>query len=381
MRIFVIILLAGCHFGVNAVDVDQSVPDDGGGGDDGALDANVELGPMPMDANVFDFAVVRDLALKVPDGATPRKTGYPCGAAAECDSGFCIDGYCCETLCDIFDPANKCRACNVPGSEGRCVFAEDGTDPRGLCDGSDATTCGQDGLCDGRGNCRLWGAGTLCGPGACVNNAVTAPPACDGAGRCVPDATSTPCDPYACEGMACDTTCTASGGCAPGATCSFNQCNMKSALGAACASAGECASGLCEKGVCCSTACSAPCLSCALPGARGLCLPIPAGTDPLNECAAQSRSSCGLDGSCDGLGACRMWSSTTPCAPRTCSGDSTVAPRFCDGAGTCLSGIAAPCNPYTCETATGVCYGPPCSSNAQCAVGGKCQPNGKCLPP
>jgi hypothetical protein len=378
MRIW--LLLAACHFRVDTVAIDQGVSDDGGG-DDGSVDANLELSAPPPDANLFDFAVTRDLSLKIPDGAVPRKPGYPCAMANECDSGYCIDGYCCDTLCDPRDPANKCRACNVPGSEGHCIFAEDGTDPRGMCDQSDATTCGQDGLCDGLGNCRLWGTGTLCGPGGCVAGGITAPPACDGAGNCVPRNATASCAPYACDGVACDTTCTPpSTGCATGVACSFNQCGNASALGAVCGSASDCASGFCEKGVCCSTACSGPCLSCSLPGGRGLCLPIPAGTDPLDECAAQSRSTCGLDGFCDGQGACRMWSATTLCAPRTCSGDSTIAPRFCDGNGTCAAGVSSPCNPYTCETASGVCFGPPCADNTQCAAGGKCQPNGKCTP-
>jgi hypothetical protein len=379
MRLFLVLALAGCHFGVDAVGVDQSVPEDGGG-EDGALDANVELGMMPIDANLFDFTVAGDLSLKVPDGATPRKTGFPCSNAAECDSGFCIDGFCCESLCDPFDPANKCRACNVPGSEGRCLFAEDGTDPRGLCDETDVTMCGQDGRCDGRGNCRLWATGTLCGPGACMAGAITAPPACDGAGHCVARNATASCDPYTCTGTACDTSCTPMMGCAAGAVCNLSQCNGKTALGGACNGPTECASGICSKGVCCASDCSGACLSCSLPGARGLCLPVPAGTDPLDECVAQARSTCGLDGSCDGQGACRKWSNTTLCAPRTCSGDSTVAPRFCDGNGTCLAGIASPCSPFTCETASGVCYGQPCVSDTHCAAGGKCQPNGKCTP-
>ena len=67
-------------------------------------------------------------------------------------------------------------------------------------------------------------------------------------------------------------------------------------------------------------------------------------------------------------------------APRTCSGDSTVAPRFCDGNGTCLAGVPSSCGNYTCEIATGVCYGQPCVDDTHCAAGSRCQPNGKCLP-
>jgi hypothetical protein len=372
MRLLVL-LACGCHFGVDALVIDAAVPADGS-----APDANIDLAAPPPDFNLFDFAVAHDFARNVPDGAMPRMVGFPCSVAADCANGLCIDGYCCDQLCDPFDPANKCRACNVPGSEGHCIFAESGTDPRGLCDQTDVTTCGQDGTCDGNGDCRLWGAGSLCGPGSCSGGSVSAPPACDGIGNCVVNPTTMSCDPYDCAGAACATMCTPMMGCAAGAFCSSGLCNAKAGLGASCGSDNECASGFCSKGTCCSSDCSGACLSCALPGARGLCLPVAAGSDPFNECAASPRASCGLDGSCDGVGACSMWPATTSCAPRTCQGDSTVAPRFCDGNGTCLPGVASPCNPYTCEAATGVCFGQPCASSAQCAAGKTCRSNGKC---
>jgi hypothetical protein len=370
------VLVCGCRFGVESQPVDQSVAGDAGPTDD----ANVELGIAPLDANLFDFAVGHDLSRKVPDGAVPRQPGWPCGQGSECENGLCIDGYCCDDLCDPFDPANKCRACNVPGSEGHCAFAEDNTDPRGLCQEEASTTCGQDGRCDGLGHCRLWGAGTLCGSSTCMNGQLGAPPACDGAGHCNPNPATTSCFPYDCSGTACASSCSGAGGCASGATCNVGLCDGNKALGDVCTQPAECASGFCAKGVCCATDCSAACRSCGLPGARGLCLPVPAGTDPLDECVAASRSSCGLDGFCDGQGACRKWSALTLCAARACSSDSTVAARFCDGSGTCLSGASTPCTPYGCQAATGACYGPPCVSNAQCAAGAQCQPNGSCTP-
>src|SRR5439155_8128480 len=137
------------------------------------------------DANLFDFSMsAPDLHRQVPDGAVPRQTGYPCGGANECDNGLCIDGFCCDDLCDPLDPGNQCKACNVPGAEGHCGFAQDGTDPRGLCAEEATSTCGRDGLCDGRGNCRLWGVGTACGASTCSGGQFTAPPMCDGAGNC-----------------------------------------------------------------------------------------------------------------------------------------------------------------------------------------------------
>jgi hypothetical protein len=368
-------LVGGCHFGLGSVELEAGVPvtTDGGGGD--ARDANVELGG-PLDANLVDSA--RDLGGRpVPDGAAPGKSGWPCAQAGDCDNGLCIDGYCCDDLCDVFDPAFKCRACNVPGSEGHCVDALDGTDPRGLCDEQTKSSCGTDGLCDGKGGCRLWSAGTQCGAAVCASGQVTAPPICDGIGHCLPSGQTAVCDPYVCtaDGTGCTQSCTTGGsGCTPSATCDINgHCNGTLGIGQPCSAPAQCQSGFCAQGVCCASDCTGLCRSCAQTGAKGLCLFIPAGQDPLDQCAASTRASCGLDGTCDGAGSCRLWLAGTPCAQRVCSGDSTVAPRFCDGLGTCLPGVPSSCTPYTCDPSTGACFGAPCASDAQCASGSTCK--------
>lgn len=64
-----------------------------------------------------------------------RRPGDPCGSDAQCKSAFCVDGVCCETACG--DP---CEQCNAPGNLGRCVLAEDNTDPRGDC-GATCSAC------------------------------------------------------------------------------------------------------------------------------------------------------------------------------------------------------------------------------------------------
>jgi hypothetical protein len=371
------LLAAGCRFEVPSLEVDEGVVVDGG---DDALDANVELGFQPPDANLFDFSLGADLARPAPDGAAPRQPGFPCDRAAACDSGFCVDGYCCDVACDPADSANRCSACNIAGSEGHCSFALDGTDPRNLCDQSVVSTCGQDGQCDGKGSCRRYGAGTLCGAASCANGTLSAPPSCDGNGRCVAGSGTVSCAPYDCasSGGGCATTCTASGGCAQGATCNASgQCDGKSGLGGGCASGGDCQSGYCSQKVCCESDCSGTCRSCNQTGAAGFCLFVAAGQDPLDQCTASTRTSCGLDGACDGMGGCRNWQAGTPCAGRVCNGDFTVAPRFCSGSGSCLLGTATSCMPYTCNAASGVCFGQPCSSDGQCSGKNKCK-KGQC---
>jgi hypothetical protein len=370
-----VLLFAGCTFTLEGASLEAGVQPDGAA----PLDANLE---MP----VTDFAVAVDAAPfdltgRVPDGAMPRQVGYLCVAAADCDNGQCIDGYCCADLCDPTDPAFQCMACNVPGAEGHCVPALDGTDPRGLCDAQPVSGCGQDGLCDGRGNCRLYAVGTSCGASVCTNGSVVGPPVCDGNGQCVLSMTTASCDPYTCNtaGDGCASSCTQTSGCVAGATCSIDgTCNNKRGLGQACTSGSQCQSTFCAQGVCCNRDCTGGCRSCALPGGTGLCLFVAAGTDPAGDCTAETRDSCGLDGQCDGAGQCRRWSAGTPCASATCSGDSTVSARVCDGRGMCLPGIPTSCDPYMCNPATGSCYGQPCTSSAQCAAGAMCRRNGRC---
>src|SRR5688572_30767123 len=87
-----------------------------------------------------------------------------------------------------------------------------------------------------------------------------------------------------------------------------------SANGVACSAASQCASGQCVDEICCNVACAGVCQACDVAGAVGTCTPVPAGADPDGECAQQTSSSCGQDGTCDGAGACRRYAAGTQCA-------------------------------------------------------------------
>ena len=85
----------------------------------------------------------------------PKPPGFPCGGAAECASGFCVDGVCCETAC-----SGTCHSCALPGSPGRCLtVAADNVDPRGECKDNGAAACGTNGKCDGTGSCEKYAVG------------------------------------------------------------------------------------------------------------------------------------------------------------------------------------------------------------------------------
>jgi hypothetical protein len=309
--------LAGCHFALPSV-FDAAAP--GGGA--------VDLAADPPDL------------LRIPDGAMPRGIGFPCGAAGDCDSGACVDGYCCDSLCNPADPANLCKACNVPGSEGHCVAAQAGTDPHDQCDSDAVGTCGHDGLCDGKGGCERFAAGTVCGSATCGGSTITYAPACDGNGNCVSPPSSS-CAPYTCGSpTACATSCTPpANGCAAPAVCNNGSCG-KRALGQPCSSPSDCSSGFCApQGVCCNSACIGSCMSCNLPGKLGQCSPLAPGTQ---------------------------------CAPAGCAGDAKVSARICDGAGACQPAVTTDCTPYTCNTGTAQCYARPCANSTQCAAGHTC---------
>lgn len=119
--------------------------------------------------------------------------------------------------------------------------------------------------------------------------------------------------------------------------------------GQACSSAGQCRSNFCVDGVCCGDSCSGLCVACNVPGSLGTCVPIAAGQDPGDECQLLPAATCGLDGFCDGRGACRRHVSGTECSAPTCAAEMATSRGTCDGAGTCQPGTTRTCGGYLCD--------------------------------
>jgi hypothetical protein len=235
-----------------------------------ALDAAAPVDDLGIDLGA-------DLMRMVPDGAVPRGLGYPCSGASECDSAACVDAYCCESLCAPGDPASLCKACNVPGHEGRCFDAQAGTDPHQQCEPDPVAPCGKDGLCDGNGACRRRASGT-------------------------------------------------DGGC------------EELPLGQPCTLPSDCASGFCSpQKVCCDAACAGNCQACNLGGQPpGHCAPLANGTQCAPPvCAGDSTLSAR---SCDGAGSCQP-ATATDCTPYTCDkANATCFTKPCAGNQECASG-------------------------------------------
>ena len=258
---------------------------------------------------------------------------------------------------------------------GRCLPVAAGDDPADECANEPASTCGRDGTCDGLGACRLHLPDTPCGPALCESRSLSGH-LCDGAGVCQ-KTEDTSCGAYVCapSQTACLTGCSTSADCAAPFVCHSGACQTPKALGAACANGGECSSGFCQQGVCCGTPCDGLCLSCA-DSSPGQCLPVPAGQDPLEQCTDQGATSCGLDGTCDGSGACRRYLAGTECGPGSCTNGSATPARVCDGKGLCLDATATSCSPYLCRLDKKCLNG--CMNDGDCVSGATCK-DGACV--
>ncbi len=167
-----------------------------------------------------------------------------------------------------------------------------------------------------------------------------------------------------------------------GATDAGSDSRQDGGNGGVCTAAADCLSGFCVDGVCCETACAGTCNACASAktgAADGLCRPVTAGSDPDNECTADTQTSCGLDGMCDGAGACRKWIVGTTCGTsESCSGSTDTSAQTCDGAGTCRAATTASCGNYVCGTTS--CK-TSCLSNADCSTSTFCSSTGHCIAP
>ncbi len=355
-----------------------------------------------------------------------KDNGEMCGGGNECKSDFCVDGYCCDTACDM-----NCEACNIEGLLGECSYHSTYTDPEfecppcRLCDGNgecmnvnngeDAKedcvqdgvdTCDQDGWCDGTGLCRLWNASTICVAQSCVGFLEYPTDYCDGVGDCV-DSGEVDCVPYVCaaDAVNCLTYCEGTNDdmCQAIYYCLADECVPKKDNGETCTEGRECLSDYCIDGYCCDTACDEICEACNKPGVEGTCtvheadtdpedncaecqacsgidttcVMVAVATDPVNDCGETSASECGLDGTCDGAGACRLWIDGTVCLEQYCSQFFVYWQDKCDGLGTCVDGGEEGCYPYACDDAGFACR-TFCEIDAHCHNTFWCNANQEC---
>jgi hypothetical protein len=314
--------------------------------------------------------------------------GSACSMDADCDTGNCFDGVCCESTV----ACGTCKACNVTGSIGTCALVPSG---------QNASSCSAPSACNGAGACQLTNGqscttGTQClsgncADGYCCNTACGGP--CDvcnatpGTCTIVPSgsAGAPSCSPAVCNGSSatCPGGCTKDADCSSASYCAASgKCVTKKVLGAACdpkadcagGACAVCASGVCVDGVCCDRACTGLCEACS--AARkgttaedGKCGYAANGElDRAGGCvdSGTGDAGCKNDGKCSGSGSCRTYSSSTSCgsAPATCVGNKASG-QFCNGTGTCApGGTAVDCGSYVCKNGIGCPSA--CGSDADC---------------
>ena len=281
-----------------------------------------------------------------------KKQGEACGAPGDCETKNCVDGVCCDTAC-----TDACRACNLPDNVGTCVAVAAGVAPAHAgCDKQPATSCGNNGLCDGAGSCQQYDDTTVCGEASCDRGGNTFQPEarCDGRGTCAARAGGISCAPFTCDahGKACASTCKNEGECVAGNACANGSCGLI-ANGLSCHDGGQCQSGFCVDGVCCNTPCTEQCMACDTSAALGTCSAVSAGKPH------GGRPACGGGGtSCAGqctaanATACTYPAAETVCRSASCmngpSNATQTAAASCDGGGACGAAVTSSCGVYMC---------------------------------
>jgi hypothetical protein len=218
--------------------------------------------------------------------------GASCNVPADCASGFCVDGVCCNSSCS--GPCQACAAALNGVVNGQCLAVTNNTDPDNDCATQAPSTCGTTGICVS-GACAQH-SGNVCAAATCVGATFTDDSICNGMGACQAPGSIMCVSPYLCAPNQCqscsdgivngnetDVDCGGGGACA--------DCT----LGDACSVGGDCVSGFCVDGVCCNTACVGTCTYCDGANA-GTCSFVPAGQDPDNECPGNNN--------CNGAGSC-----------------------------------------------------------------------------
>lgn len=165
-------------------------------------------------------------------GACLAANGTECTDGTTCASGFCTDGVCCDSACD-----GTCVACRDSLKEensrnGLCGAAKAGV-TEAACTPSEASTCGQDGTCDGRTQCAKYAKGTACGTDySCTTESIASGRVCDGLGACGASPQPIDCAGFKCTtGTGCKKACEAassSADCASGYRCSSGECKLTS---------------------------------------------------------------------------------------------------------------------------------------------------------
>jgi hypothetical protein len=133
-----------------------------------------------------------------PGTCAPKKSNIDngCTRGAECASGFCTEGFCCD-----MGPCPQCQSCALPGQHGTCSnVPAHAIDVSGSCPDRGAALCGTNGRCTISGTCELYDLNTVCST-LCTSPIFTTN-YCDGIGGCTQSQLVT-CDSAVCDVNGC----------------------------------------------------------------------------------------------------------------------------------------------------------------------------------
>ena len=209
------------------------------------------------DAGPSDAATPPDAPATAPDAhlivdARAAALGASCTASTGCESGFCVDGVCCQSACDGACETATCSPagqCILAAASTVCRAATGVCDAAETCDGSSGA-CPADGFASTTTECRA-AAGDCDVPELCPGDSAACPSdrladlgascrpiagACDLAETCSGTSTTCPadvfasaattCGAYQCGGAAaeCPTSCSRHADCTTGAMCVGGAC-------------------------------------------------------------------------------------------------------------------------------------------------------------
>jgi hypothetical protein len=243
--------------------------------------------------------------------------GESCSVDGDCAGGFCVDGVCCQSACNLL--CQSCLGADTGSPDGDCKNVTTGTDPANECAGADvcksAACVAVDGdPCTVNNDClngKCSADDLVCCNNDCKNecDACVASKTGGTDGVCAPIIAYTDPDSECLAGELCN---------------GVDKCELDE--GESCGADGDCISNSCSDGVCCDSACSGACQACsmALTGsADGTCSDVTDGTDPDDDCLGAPICLSGGCFTCDqrpvGIGP------DAPCPPQ------------CDGG--CLNGV------------------------------------------
>lgn len=299
----------------------------------------------------------------------PQPTdGSSCKNPADCNSGYCVEGICCNAACT--DLGQSCLSFYTNQPDGLCVAVPNGSPcSRGCGSGycSDNVCCSAE--CAGASDSCLAAQTGLptgtCGP-------VVLGTTCSGNATCASN--------HCVDGVCCDAACAGTNeSCVTVETGLSNGTCGPVQNGRPCSNNTQCGSGQCFDGFCCDMACGGTCESCLgsrTGGQNGQCLPIPLGQDPQNECGVLGAGQCQTSGTCNGNRGCGSQEGED-CGTASCAAGAlgvTPSPQ-CSSEGLCVPRGLEDCGTYKCVNAA--CL-QTCSLDVDCespntCIGGACR--------